>query len=90
MRSHIVASRRSLHIILSFVTNDVLDGWHLSHALAWCKLQIYHASCLDSYASTITRLRNRRLEGGKKVMFLCRSLVRSQRHIVELRVHGIP
>ena len=45
--------------------------------------QYHHASCLDSYVGTITRLRNRPLEDGKKAMFLCRSLVRSQRHMVE-------
>ena len=56
----------------------------VTHELAWCKLQISpEASCLDSYAGTITRLRNRQLEGGKKVMFLCKSLFRSQRHIMD-------
>ena len=57
--------------------------------------------CLNSYAGTIAQLRNRQLEGGKKVLSLYRSLVRSQRHIIEayaecqaishhiLPVHGI-
>ena len=46
------------------------------------------ASCLDSYAGTITRLRNRHLEDEKKVMFLCRTLVNSQRHITETYAKG--
>ena len=41
------------------------------------------ASCLDNYAGTITRLGNRQLEDGKKVMFLCRSLVKSQHQLIE-------
>ena len=45
-------------------------------------------SCLDSHAGTITRLRNRQLEGGKKVMFPCRSLFRSQRHIIAAYAEG--
>ena len=45
-------------------------------------------SCLDSYAGTITRLGNRQLEGGKEVMFLCRSLIKSQRHIIETYAKG--
>ena len=51
----------------------------VSHALTWCKHRtlLLEASCLDSYISTITRLRNRGLEGEKKVMFLSRSLVKS-------------
>ena len=59
------------------------------------------ASCLDSHADTITQLRNRQLEGEKKIMFLCSSLAKSQYHIIEayakdqanfhhiLPVHGI-
>ena len=61
----------------------------LSHALACSTLQISpKASCLDSYAGMITRLRNRQLEGGKKVMFLCRSLVKSQCHIIGAYAEG--
>ena len=48
----------------------------LSHALAWCTSPL-EASCLDSHASTITRLRNGQLEDEKKVMLPCRSLVNS-------------
>ena len=68
---------------LTFLTRP--DQWasarmYLKH---WrgAKSKYHHASCLGSYAGTITRLRNRQLEGGKKVMFLYRSLVRSRRHI---------
>ena len=51
----------------------------------------YHHGCimprhLDSYTGTIARLRNRQLEGEKKVMFLCRFLFIFHH---ELPVHGI-
>ena len=46
------------------------------------------ASCLDSYAGTITRLRNRQLEREKKAVFLRRSLAESQRHIIEAYAEG--
>ena len=46
------------------------------------------ASCLDSYASTITRLGNGQLDDEKKVMFLGISLFRSQRHIIEIYAEG--
>lgn len=59
------------------------------------------ASCLHSYAGTVSRLRKQQLEDEKKIMFLCKFLVKSQRHIIgltqkvkptlhrKLAVHGI-
>ena len=44
-------------------------------------------SCLDSYAGTVTRLKNR-LEGEKNGMFLWRFLFRSQRHISKAYAEG--
>ena len=58
------------------IARHMLHTSVLSHALAWCTSSL-EASCLDSYASTITRLRNGQLEGERKVMFLCRSLFKS-------------
>ena len=53
-------------------------------------IKYHHGSCPDSYAGTITRLRNRQLEGEKEIRFLCRSLVRSQCHITEAYAENQP
>ena len=49
---------------------------------------IMEESSIDSYANTITRLRKRKLEDEQKVMFLCNSSFKSQRHITEACAEG--
>ena len=75
-------------IFLAFVRRPSCQCQRTSHEMARCTSNtIVDASCLDSYAGTITRLRNRQLED-EKIVFLCRSLFRSQSHIIEAYTEG--